>query len=266
MLVLSCNVAGGLKDRWSASLDVLQKSGADLIGLQELNPPQKTFYLAGMPDYDAFGTLDRPDIKRGIPTDGILYRRDKFEVLSSGAHWLSETPHICGSRSWGSNCIRLLNWMVLEERSSGLPFLFYNTHLDHYSQLAREQQARMINESAQAYPADLPQILTGDMNAGITNAAINVFISGGWRDTYQEAHGKAYEGISWHGLEGDVCQRAQDVPGNEKGAGRIDWIFIRGSAIAQNAYIIKDRDAKGNLPSDHYFFAAEIELKPKSNG
>lgn len=264
MRILSCNVAGGLKTLWPVSLEVLQSLNADVLGFQELHREQLACYRAGMPAYDACYTLDRPTLQRTMPTNGILYRRDRFVVLSSGAHWLSETPHVCGSRSWESNCVRLLNWMVLEDTRSGIPFVYYNTHLDHVSQLAREQQARLINASAAAWPDDMPQVLGGDMNAGADNAAIRIFTEAGWRDSYLEANGEPCRDRSWHGREGDACPRAQDVPGNEKGAGRIDWIFVRGKASARRAWIVKDTDAAGTLPSDHYFVAADIALEPPS--
>lgn len=260
MLIMSCNVAGGLKALWPVSLEVLQNLNADVLGFQELHSEQMACYREGMPDHDACYTLDRPTLQRTLPTNGIFYRRDRFKVCSSGAHWLSETPHICGSRSWGSNCVRLLNWMVLEDTRSGIPFVYYNTHLDHVSQLAREQQARLINASAAAWPDAMPQVLGGDMNAGADNAAIPILTDAGWRDSFLEANGEPCRDRSWHGGEGDNCPRSQDVPGNEKGTGRVDWIFVRGKVSARRAWIVKDTDAAGTLPSDHYFVAAEIRL------
>ena len=258
MLVMSCNVAGGLRKLWPSSLEVLKKNVPDLIGFQELYGEQKAFYLDGMPEYDAFCTIDRPE--NGMPADGIFYRRDKFNVMPSGANWLSETPHICGIRSWGSQCVRLVNWMILEEKLSGKPFKIYNTHLDHVGQIARERQAEMINKASAVHPKELPQILTGDMNAAISNAVIHSFIANGWRDTYFEANGEDCQGISWHGLDGDACIRKQDVEGNEKGIGRIDWIFVRGPVISRDTRIVKDTDSNGNLPSDHYFVSADVRL------
>lgn len=258
MRIMSCNVVGGLKNLWPASLEVISSCNADLIGFQELYWDQKEYYLASMPEFQDFCILDRPDVSRALPTNGIFFRRDRFRLLSSGGHWLSETPHVCGSTSWGSRCIRLLNWVVLEDLQTGRALAHFNTHLDHVSQEARERQAGMLNESAAVYP-DMPCILTGDMNAALDNAAIGVLTEDGWRDSYFEANGDVCHDISWHGLEGDACQRAQDVPGNEKGKGRIDWIFLKGSVAATGAGIIKKKASDGNFPSDHYFVYADVE-------
>ncbi len=258
MLVMSCNVAGGLDDRWPSSREVLQKIAPDLIGFQELYPDQKDFYLAGMPEYRAFCTIDLSS--GGMPANGIFYRAERFEVLSAGAHWLSETPHICGSKSWGSRCVRLVNWMIMKDKKEGVVFKYYNTHLDHVSQEAREKQAAMINAAAEVHEENMPQVLTGDMNAAASNKAIALFKKALWRDTYTEAHDDDYDGISWHALEGDDCTRQQDVPGNEKGEGRIDWIFVRGGFQCTGAAVRKDTDAAGVLPSDHYFVSAEIDF------
>ncbi len=255
MLVMSCNVAGGLKKLWPSSLEVLQKNSPDLIGFQELQQEQKDFYLAEMPEYDVHCTLDNPD--GGAPVNGIFYRKDMFNSLSCGAHWLSETPHICGSSSWGSVCIRLVNWMILREKCSGKILKFYNTHLDHVNQMARERQSAMINETAAAHPLDLPQILTGDMNAAFSNTVIKGYLASGWRDTYSEVHQENCPGISAHYLEGDACER-QDKKG--RGNGRIDWIFVRGPIKVNKAWVVKDTDKNSNFPSDHFFIAGEIEL------
>ena len=45
MLVMSCNVVGGLSKLWPVSLEVIGKLAPDLFGCQELYQEQKKFYL-----------------------------------------------------------------------------------------------------------------------------------------------------------------------------------------------------------------------------
>src|SRR5690606_17927694 len=133
------------------------------------------------------------------PGNAILYSPQRYEVISAGGYWLSKTPHIACSRSWDSAATRFANWLHLKDRQSGRQFRVWNTHLDHKGQTAREEQARMVCEGAEAaHGAEFPQILTGDMNADMRNPAISIYKSRGWKDTYAEVHGEADPGFTYH--------------------------------------------------------------------
>ena len=121
---------------------------------------------------------------------------------------------------------------------------------DHVGQLAREHQARIVNEDASAYPADYPQLLSGDMNCAAGNPAIDTFLKGGWQDTYTQAHGPDDPGATFHSFQG---------PDFKSDLGKIDWIFSRGAVRTTSAEIIRDNN-QGRYPSDHYFVTTEVEL------
>jgi endonuclease/exonuclease/phosphatase family metal-dependent hydrolase len=182
------------------------------------------------------------------PQNCILYRKDGFAQVSAGGYWLSEDPHVPGSKSWESACIRLANWVRLREEATVTEFRIVNTHLDHVSQLAREHQAKMIAEDAAAYPHDYPQILTGDMNCDCRNKAIDILKSGGWSDTYGHIHGTEDPGHTYHAFVGSQ---------HESGIGKMDWVFMRGKLRTVDAEIIRD-SIDGLFPSDHYFVSAEL--------
>jgi endonuclease/exonuclease/phosphatase family metal-dependent hydrolase len=204
---------------------------------------------AGLPGFEWFGMVDEP--QKLSPVNTIFYRSDVFRRISAGGHWLSETPHVSGSRSWDSDCIRLCNWLRLFEAASGKEFRIANTHLDHISQAAREGQARMLNEDAAAYDTTYAQLLTGDMNCNAQNPALVSFKSAGWQDTYEAVHGADYAGNTFHGFLGPTYERPE---------GKIDWIFARGSVRTHNAAIITTA-VGGRYPSDHYFVSADITLE-----
>jgi len=182
----------------------------------------------------------------------IFYRRGAFRLLSAGGYWLSETPHVTGSKSWDSACVRLANWLRLVDLKSGKEFRIVNTHLDHRGQVARENQARIICEDAEAYPGDYPQILTGDLNCDTHNPAIGVLKDRGWKDTYGAIHGTEAPGFTYHAFQGPgIAERSR--------VDKMDWVFVRGEVTAKDAEVIDDsRD--GRFPSDHYFVSAKIEI------
>ncbi|MDA1190400.1 MAG: endonuclease/exonuclease/phosphatase family protein [Candidatus Poribacteria bacterium] len=256
MNVLTCNIRTSLaKDgendwvhRKSFCAEVIRSYDPHLIGFQEVSVQQHADLRAAFPEFDRHALIDHA--QDGNPTNAIYWARDRFECVSAGGFWLSETPHVTGSWSWESRCVRLANWVRLVDKKSGIEFRFINTHLDHVSQEAREEQARVVNEDAAAFPAEYPQLLTGDMNAPPDNAAIKAFLDGGWTDTYVEKRGVINPCDTFHGFLGDAY---------EYRSGKIDWVFSRGAVKIESADVLID-ERDGRYPSDHHFVMATVNV------
>jgi endonuclease/exonuclease/phosphatase family metal-dependent hydrolase len=159
-----------------------------------------------------------------------------------------DTTHY-GFPTWDSACVRLANWVRLRNVESGTDFHFINTHLDHVSQEAREQQARLIVEDSAAYPGTYPQLMTGDMNCAGDNAAIDCFRNGGWQDSHSAIHG-ADNPDTFHRFRGT------DYDGT---LGKIDWMFSRGQVTAITSQIVR-QERDGRYMSDHDFIWADVAL------
>jgi endonuclease/exonuclease/phosphatase family metal-dependent hydrolase len=261
--ILSCNIRRNVPEDqvagngWDARRDlcaeVITKQNADVICLQESVNPQWKDLSNRLPGFSSFG-LANPD-QVFNPTNAILFARTRFEMVSAGGFWLSETPHVAGSKSWDSAHPRFVNWVHLRERESGKEFRVWNAHLDHIGQVARERQAQLIMEASEVFP-DLPQLLTGDFNADAANPAIEIVKAGGWLDTYTAVHGPEDPGFTFHAFLGP--RFAEERP-NARVKGKMDFIFARGAVKTVAAEIIRDgRD--GRYPSDHYFISAEVTL------
>lgn len=256
--VLTCNLRGAFstdginawENRRHFCLEEIRRIDPDLIGFQEMVPDNFDFLTRNLQDYKAFYTLDH--VQDGRPMNTIMYRRERFKLLSSGAYFLSLTPHVTGSKSWDSRHRRLVNWIQLEDTRTGNVLYFMDTHLDNFGQEARENGARMICESAEACAAH-PQILAGDMNCTYQNPAIQYFLNHGWTDTYATATGIKNEKFTYHAFLGDKYQ-----PETEELKNKIDWIFIRGSFRTIASSIVKSKNTLGCYPSDHYFVYADI--------
>jgi endonuclease/exonuclease/phosphatase family metal-dependent hydrolase len=229
-------------------VDVIKAESPSIICVQELREDQDEYMRGALDEFAWHGLAEEPC--SGHRPNCILYRRDTFTLKAAGGYWLSDTPHVAGSRSWDSACIRLANWVQLVDNGTGAEFRVVNTHLDHVSQQAREEQARLLVEDASVYPADYPQILTGDMNSDVRNRSIAVLKQGGWTDTHELMHGPDEPGPTLHDFLG---------PEYKSTTGKIDWIFYRGGMDVVAAEIIKDtRDNR--FPSDHYFASATLNL------
>ncbi len=262
--ILTCNVrvdlaedraAGdGWADRKELCADVIHAQKADLIGLQEAQAMHLAHLKTRMPEYDSFA-LSYPTA-RFHPANAILYLRSRYELISAGGFWLSESPHVAGSKSWDSAKERFVNWVHLKERSSGKELRYWNTHLDHRGHEARAKGAALIVEASAPFAEDFPQFLTGDMNAGLKHPAIKNFKAGGWVDTYAALHGPEDPGFTFHGFKGPKA-----APTNDAGEirSKIDWVFSRGVVKPVSAEIIRD-GRNGRYPSDHYFVSAVVEF------
>ena len=260
MEILTCNVRcfgaddgdNGWVHRKDLCAKVIESKSPDIICFQEMWAEQFTDLASAFPAYGTYGMVDEPLSRH--PMNCIFYREDIYTLISAGGYWLSETPHVAGSKSWESACVRLANWIRLKDNSRGTEFRVVNTHLDHVSQTARENQAKVIVEDTLAYPQEYPQILTGDMNCDSRNAAIGTFKAGGWRDTYGSIHGMENPGHTYHAFL---------RPAHEARIGKMDWILMRGDISCRHARIVTD-SMGGRFPSDHYFVSAEVSIGEQS--
>jgi endonuclease/exonuclease/phosphatase family metal-dependent hydrolase len=252
---MTCNIrtstASDGEDHWERRkafcVSVILGREPDVFGVQEAHEDQLTYMKATMPEFDTYGLPDEPAGRNAVDT--IFYRTDRFDSVAQGGYWMSETPHVPGSSSWDSRCVRLANWVRLRDRESGVEFRFVNTHLDHVSQPAVLGQARTINQDAAVYEPEYTQFLAGDMNAKADHPGIQAFLADGWTDTYQSVHGELDPCDTFHKFVGDA----------HAGSGKIDWVFCRGNVKILGAEIIKDSE-NSRFPSDHYFISADCEV------
>ena len=130
-------------NRKDLCISTILSRNPDVICLQECHNDQLADFVEAIGnDYAYFYGLSYPD--NYFPENVIFYRKAKFRILGSGSWHLSEKPHVCGSKSWNSECVRFVNWVLLDGPFGRVRVI--NTHFDHASQLAREKASEMINE------------------------------------------------------------------------------------------------------------------------
>ena len=79
---------------------MLQKHAPDLIGTQEGLYRQIKDLATDLPDYGWVG-LGRDGGSRG-EFMAVFYKRERLEPLEFDHFWLSDTPEVVGSTSWGN--------------------------------------------------------------------------------------------------------------------------------------------------------------------
>ncbi|OHB52253.1 MAG: hypothetical protein A2Y10_06190 [Planctomycetes bacterium GWF2_41_51] len=170
--VMNFNIRYGTADdgenSWEYRKDlvihVIEAANPDIIGLQEALRFQIDYIRSNLPGYNEIGE------GRSGGTNGeynsILYRSDKFsvDIMNSGTFWLSDTPEVPGSKSWGNIQPRICTWGKFIERNTNVIFYFYNTHLDQNSDYARRRSVKLIAERIAAHVNNDSFFVTGDFN------------------------------------------------------------------------------------------------------
>jgi endonuclease/exonuclease/phosphatase family metal-dependent hydrolase len=233
-------------------VDTIRAFRADLVGTQETWHFQADHLKKNLPEFGYVGWT-RQAGKEGEQC-GILFRKDRFDVVESGQFWLSKTPEMKGSKSWDSSLPRIVTWIELKDKlADGRQLRFLNTHFDHIGKVARLEAAKMIRESAKKY-ASRPVIVTGDFNCSDTSAPYKALFEGqiltdSFRAKYPTKQPK--EG-TFNGFKG-----------TDTGA-RIDWVLHNDKFATVDAAV--DKTSKdGRYPSDHFPVTAVLKWQPAAN-
>jgi endonuclease/exonuclease/phosphatase family metal-dependent hydrolase len=238
-------------DRRPAMKSLLKQQAPDLMGTQEGVYHQVRDLAADLPEYDWIGT-GRDGGSRG-EFMAIYYRRERFEPLAYDHFWLSDTPEVIASSTWGNTNRRMVTSVRFKDRRSDKVFHLWNTHLDHALQPAREKAAELIKTRLAKIPSNEPVILMGDFNAEATrNPVYDTLTQGiGFTDSWFTAAQRKNETLnSFNGFAKPVFNSA-----------RIDWILYRGEAEVALAEVVVDGSPEGRQPSDHHPVLARMTWK-----
>ena len=90
-------------------------------------------------------------------------------IIKGGTFGLSEKPDVPGYKSWKTACPRIATWGLFKDKKTGKEFIYYNTHLDHVSELARINGIKLLVKHAKENAKGKPLIISGDFNAKPTS-------------------------------------------------------------------------------------------------
>jgi endonuclease/exonuclease/phosphatase family metal-dependent hydrolase len=229
---------------------LIRQLDPDVLGTQEGLYGQLRELAADLPDYDWIG-LGRDGGSRG-EFMAVFYRKRRFEPRAFDHFWLSDTPEVIASTTWGNRNRRMVTWVRFYDRQTGREFYFWNTHLDHEVQAAREKSAELIRKRVADLPGDVPVLLVGDFNAAAgANPAYDILTRDGFfADAWALARVREGENLgTFNGFE--------RMP---VGGPRIDWILVRGAAEVDRIRIDAWQQ-DGQFPSDHFPVAAWLRWK-----
>ncbi len=236
--------------------DVFRYHSPDIVGVQEAFHFQLEAILNNVDGYAKTG-VGRKDGDSLGEYSAILYKKNRFRLLSSDTFWFSDTPQVPGSTSWGNTIPRICTWAHFFDDSLKRSFYVYNLHLDHRSQPSREKSVEFLLQRVRDRETKDPVVLMGDFNAGETNPAIqhikefkqiaeNDTVE--FRDSYRTIHPNAQEVGTFNAFEGKTSGE------------KIDHIFVSSDFFVLNAGILHDND-ESRYPSDHFPVVTTVQFE-----
>lgn len=234
-------------DRRAALVATIRTAHPDVMGTQELVKEQADYLAAQLPDYQWFG-----EGRRGGDGDehmGVFYDSKALALEQSGNFWLSDTPDVPGSISWGNLFPRMVTWGLFRRVTDGRRFYLFNTHLPYREEdePQRVRGAQAIVAHLKTLSPDIPVVVTGDFNSepgGPTYAAFTTALQDA-RTQVAAPHGPKK---TFHDFTG-------------KPTTELDWVLVRG--FKARSFATLDGRVDGILPSDHFPLLVELEWEAR---
>lgn len=233
--------------RRTAAIELLSGLAPDILGTEEGLDHQLADLMTGLPAHYRLSAEHRHD-GGTEENSAIIYDTRTVDLITIDHQWLSETPGVPGSISWGHSLPRMYSLAKFRSLADGAELFVISTHFDHESSVAQLNSAHQLLGRARELPADRPVVIMGDFNCGEDSEAYAVLTGGGFRDAYASA---AIRGPRL-GTFNNYGPPTADGP-------RIDWILVNDRISARSARMV-DEAPDGQYPSDHLPVEAELEL------
>jgi endonuclease/exonuclease/phosphatase family metal-dependent hydrolase len=248
------NAGEGQPDPWprrkAANAALLRTEAPTVLGTQEGLYQQLREVATALPEgYEWIGT-GREGGSRG-EFMAVYFDATRLEPREFDHFWLSETPAVVGSASWGNSVVRMATWVRFRDLATGAEFVVLNTHLDHAVEKAQRMGAELVARRLAEFDADLPVIVTGDFNvAAEASEPYDALVGGaGLLDTWTAAaERRTPVYATFHGYQPPVI-----------GGDRIDWILVR-PGVRVTAAAVNTFTLDGHWASDHWPVHALVEL------
>ncbi|SFQ51760.1 Metal-dependent hydrolase, endonuclease/exonuclease/phosphatase family [Amycolatopsis arida] len=246
--------APGTPDSWTDRRPVLARfleiEQPTALGVQEALYHQVKEVAADLPRYYDWIGLGREGGGRG-EFMAVYYDTRRLEPRDFDHFWLSDTPALIGSTSWGNTVVRMVTWVRFRDRRTSREFVHLNTHFDHRSENSRQRSAELVLDRVRGVEEGLSVLVTGDFNtpAGDSESYRVLVTDGGLVDTWTAAARRLTP--AW-GTFPNYRDPVLDGP-------RIDWVLGDDRVEVLRAAINPFR-VDGRYPSDHVPVQALVRL------
>ncbi|CAN1328427.1 hypothetical protein LINPERPRIM_LOCUS34424 [Linum perenne] len=158
-------------------LSVITSYSPLILCTQQGVKSQLDYLQQGLPGYDQFGVSRKGFEDSTDEHCTIFYDKEKVEVLEGGTFWLSESPSVPGSISWGASVPCIATWAISFQlffsihtfqlkgvEPPGFSFQIVNTNMDESSPRARRRSALLTWQHIASLPPSLPVVYCGGFN------------------------------------------------------------------------------------------------------
>lgn len=224
--------------------------------LEEIKNSLPDFDYVGLGRYFNTPIETRPHENLSGEHCAIFFDSCLFDLQRSATFWLSDTPEIPGSATWGNDLPRIVTWGIFREKSTRLEFAVFNTHF-HWGEPIITKSTALLIETIIEIAGQMPIILAGDFNLTAASAThqiltgqklyprfpalVDVWLASG----HSEETGSTFHDFSGIGRE------------------RIDWILVSRHFTVQSCARIEFAIG-GRYPSDHFPVMAGLVLNRKN--
>ena len=223
-----------------AVMDLINNSGADIIGLQEVSSTPYSDFMVNLPSHYKLLYFQEPE------NLAIIYDKTVFNLISQEKYWLSETPDE-RSNGWGEATRRMAAVLMLEHIQTGEKVKVINTH-GPLNDTANENAFKLIAERSLSGENDPFTIMTGDFNA-TPNKLGYIPIAEKLQDCRITAvKSSNRESVTYNAWGGQGAI--------------IDYCFVSKSENVQvlNYTVREDKWGDGNYISDHYAVQVTVRI------
>ncbi|KAF3947063.1 hypothetical protein CMV_026751 [Castanea mollissima] len=261
-------------------ISVITSYSPAILCTQQGLKSQLDYLHQGLPGYDQFGVSRKGSQDTSDEHCTIFYDKAKVELVEGGTFWLSESPSVPGSMSWGSLVPYVHTFQLKGVEPPGFSFQIVNTNMDELSPRARRRSALLTWQHIASLPPSLPVVYCGGFNTQKESTTGRFLLGrsrehgvvGDMRDVWPNARVRKNVSLirTYHGFKGDkqgaleylklifralcLCwdRQTQDL--------HIDWILFRGRSLIPVSCEVVSDNIDGYYPSSHYPIFAEFML------
>lgn len=171
-----------LEERWITIGKLVAAHQFDLLCLQEVHPDRLQKLSGELDTYKSlpdFGRLFSPSVE----TCPIFYSPQRLKLLADSQFWLSETPDVAGSMSWGALFPRTVTWGKFMNLQTGHIFFVFNAHFCHLNEDARMMSSSLLLRKINEIAGQAPVVLTGNFNS-LTDGPAERLLAANWDPLY----------------------------------------------------------------------------------
>lgn len=233
--------------RRAASIELLTGLAPDVLGTEEGLDHQLADLMAGLPAHYRLAAEHRHD-GGSEENSAIIYDSRTVDLIAIDHQWLSDTPEVPGSISWGHSLPRMYSLATFRRVTDDAEFFVISTHFDHESSRAQLKSAHQLLGRAADLAAGRPLVIMGDFNCSEDSEPYAALIGGGLRDAYAIAIDRGPRLGTFNNYGPPMADGA-----------RIDWILINDRTTARSARMV-DEAPGGQYPSDHLPVEADLDF------